>query len=364
MNQRASSQPKSQKPNDLSAVRALLTGLALAIFWLVLGTGEARAGKYDNYFLDADQTLDQELLEDGRLDITVAFGFQQEEPSDSLIPGVKQVVKAVDSFSLDRPAIARNVGDLDRALMAKDPNFRKTISHGETVYETTVLRGGRVVPVRVNVLYPTDRKSVDLLKSKFLAALKTSDVIIYNGHSRAGDGFPDFDRPAFGHGKVFSEDTFGGHWSGTEKHPFNRFKKQVLAVVSCESDKYYHTMLRNSFDEKDPANLALILTKAPGYNEDLAPTSAALIGGLMAGNQPDAILDSMEQSAKNYYGGDFDPSMPTLFSEDGFIKRWTSAPGWRLPPVAADVRDVKVVPSVPTAASRSVASVPDAIPAR
>ena len=220
------------------------------------------------------------------------------------------------------------------------------------------------MPVRVNVIYPTDRASVPRLKSQFLAALKSSDVIISAGHSRNGDGFPDFDRPAFGKGKIFSQSTFTGHWSGVEKHPFNRFKKQVLAVISCESDKYYHGMLRNAISEKDAANLALIMTKFPGYSEDLAPTSAALIAGIMAGAKPESILDSMEQSATNYYGGSFDPTMPTLFSQDGLVTGWVPAPGWHLPPVAADVRDVKVVPAPQAPAARGIASTPDQTPAR
>ena len=338
-----------------AAIRAAAFLAAVAAIFFAAPRA-ARADGFD----DADTTLDQELLEDGRLDITVAFGFQQQHPSEGLLPGISNAATLVDSFKFNKQDTDQNIADLDQQLMEKSLGFKKTVVQpGDLVYQSTIKRGDRTYPVRVHVIYPTGRDSADRLKAQFLADTRTSDVVIYNGHSRHGGGFPDFDRPVLGNGKVFDENPFTGHWSGLDQHPFNRLKKQVFVVNSCMSKQYYQGVLRNKIDGKDPANLALILTQAPGYVEDLAPTNAALIRGLMRGDEPSRIMQSMNQAADAYYDGKYDPKTPPLFVDDGFVTSWVPAPGWHLPAVEADSRDPKQAPEKETAATPRAAAVSD-----
>jgi hypothetical protein len=234
----------------------------------------------------AEERYYDRLFEDGRLDVTIALGFQQKEKN----------ILSRDEFNT-----FRDVNKLDELLLGcGECGFaEQRARHGQKRYFAKFGYRGRVIEARVNVLFSVEGVEMAWLKSEFIRALGRDDVIVYLGHSRYGRGIPDFGTPLGAAGFIFSKDPVQG-WLGFEKGYFARDKYQIVMLNACQTRKDFRAVFRERVWEKNPGDLALILTEDDNWFSDNPPTTLALLRGLMAAAPAKELLEELNWAAKSY----------------------------------------------------------------
>lgn len=277
---------------------------------------EPSAPDYSRYY--------DQLFEDGKLDITVALGFEQKK-HESDVPVIGPVISAIANLfkgaQRDEDFSKRDVEDVHRSLIkCSECDFRVVSKkNGERVYSSEFEYKGRVIQTRVRFIFSLAGVKRQALKSAFLDALKNDDVILYIGHARDGRGFPDFSSPLGDTGKIFINDEFGG-WLGFEKGFFHPTKYQILSVHACKTDQYFTSVVRKKVWEKDHSKLALLMTTEDSWFEDYPGTTTAFIRGLMLQLSRDEILFDIEEQAEFYKRQNAgEPVIKPLFKADGFF---------------------------------------------
>lgn len=277
---------------------------------------ESNAPDYSRYY--------DQLFEDGKLDITVALGYEQKK-HESDVPVIGPVISAIGSLfkgaQRDEEFTKRDVDDVNHALMrCSECDFRVVSrKNGEIVYSSQFAYKNRLIQTRVRFIFSLAGVKREALKKAFLGALKNDDVILYIGHARDGRGFPDFSSPLGDTGKIFINDEFGG-WLGFEKGLFHPTKYQILSVHACKTDRYFTSVIRKKVWEKEHSKLALIMTSDDSWFEDYPGTTVAFIRGLILQLAREEILMDIEAQADYYrrqHAGE--RVIKPLFVADGFF---------------------------------------------
>lgn len=249
------------------------------------------------------------LIEDGQLDITIALGF------DELGDGHSASVDSDEPQELDVAYRELDVLYFEREIEKCEAcAFRlEKKQKGYRRYGSHVRINGRNIKVNLFFVFQEPGVRIGMMKGAFLAALKNHDVIIYAGHSRHGEGFPDFGPGARLDGKILKN--VGKHkWTGFAPELLAQDRYQILALNSCKSRMHYKRVIRKGF-EKNPNELGLILTNHDVYFDDFPATTMALVAGVLAQKSSASILADMEVS-----GELFNAFMPDqrAYSSSGF----------------------------------------------
>ena len=249
----------------------------------------------------ASTTHYDRLFEDGRLDVTLALGFEQVK-KDGGRPVIRNILSAIRGMKIDQLNSTRDVELIDEALLdCWECGFQLVKSgKGERIYEAKFPYENRIVKTRVRFIFALKGVSFSWLRSAFLYGLGHDDVVMYIGHARDGRGFPDFGAPSGDTGKIFFNDQIGG-WMGFDKGHFSPTKYQILSVNACKTQEHFKKEFRSRVWEKHPKDLALILTSDDSWFEDYPSASVALIRGLMLKLDRQSLLESLEQSVPYYY---------------------------------------------------------------
>lgn len=262
----------------------------------------------------------QELFADGKLDVTLALGFEQKS-KDGGFPVVGPIANIFRGLKIDQLNALRDVELVEKELLDCWECGFKVVKRakGERIYEAEFEDEKRLIKVRVRFIFALKGVSTTWLRRAFVHALGHDDLIMYIGHARDGRGFPDFGAPTGDVGKIFINDEFGG-WMGFEKGYFSPTKYQILSVHACKTQKYFEKVIRSRVWEKDHSKLALIMTSDDSWFEDYPGTSVALIRGLMLRLDRQSLLKSLELAAPYYYGYHRgQEQIKPLFTADGFF---------------------------------------------
>jgi peptidoglycan hydrolase-like protein with peptidoglycan-binding domain len=143
------------------------------------------------------------LFEDGRLDITIAQGFDE---GGSVENSVYRIQRGLfdQGFTRIRP---ETMSEADRARLGLGPD---RFEAGATYFTKRILDpvSRKPVDVVVKLITPSSAATPEEVRDMFRRALERDEVVAYNGHARYGTG-PDFDVIDSGRGN-FVIDRDGG----------------------------------------------------------------------------------------------------------------------------------------------------------
>ncbi|MGK5082273.1 hypothetical protein WDW37_03130 [Bdellovibrionota bacterium FG-1] len=264
------------------------------------------------------------IFEDGRLDITIALSDSAYKAFTE-IPVLNGVINFWNSYgllpigplttslptSVSLTASQRVMHDHIPSILA-NTSFRQTSRKtGAEVIEGSFVHKGKTIKVRIQFIYPSiTSDGTSSLKQRFLAALRSDDVIIYDGHTRTGHGFPDlgFDAMSGTKGTPFKK--VGESWLGFDAQPFAPQKYQILMLASCNSMGHYMDVLRKYIKEKPPSGLGLLVTKSKGFMSD------------------DPITPLIYDLVNPTTGSKIMSHLPRYFAADQLFGRNYNQPGW------------------------------------
>ncbi|MEW6056698.1 MAG: hypothetical protein AB1540_08790 [Bdellovibrionota bacterium] len=286
-----------------------------------------------------------QIFEDGRFDITIALGFQQKKA----FPGQQDILTpfydAWGTLHRDKFFTKRDVNALEQEILkCAECNFSlSSQAPGERVFDANIKDfAGRALVMRLRMIFPDENVGVAWLKQAFIEALGHDDLILYLGHSRDGDGFPEFGSPIGSVGRVFHKDPVLG-WMGFEKGIFARDKYQILSLNSCNTEEYFFQVLRERVWEKPETLLGLILTQGDTEFEDYPETSIVLIRGLLLGHGAEKLRADLEGAAAEYHRNDSlkSKAQPLFFFSQVFdataqskkqpVRKTSQEPWWTIP---------------------------------
>ncbi len=262
-----------------------------------------------------------QLFAGDRLDITVALGFEQKKGAPDLPAVITILADAAKAPYRDNENTQRDVNLLEEAILGcSDCGYTKgRVLPGQRIYNGNFQYGKRTIQTRLQLIFSEPGVTIAGLRKSFIWALGNDAVVVYLGHSRHGDGFPDFAGPLADAGKVFVNDTVQG-WTGFEKGYFARKKYQLLVLNACQTERYFKQALRTRVWEKDPSLLGLIMSSDDTWFEDYPDTMSALLNGLVHQQSREDLLQSLDDAA-NYYHSvhQLDATKRLLFNGDGLL---------------------------------------------
>lgn len=302
--------------------RLFIQFLSLAVF-----AGSAQANS-DVYYT--------QLFEDGKLDIMIALGYEQNKlqkdvkvpyagKAPIIGPAVNAAATGVGTLlkegTRDIENTLRDVNGIEAGILdCIGCNFKKTgEGKGYRTYKTETQYKNKKIAVRVHLIYSEPGVSAETLKSWFIYSLGNDDAIVYLGHARHGDGFPDFATPLANTGKVFYNDPVEG-WKGFEKGYFSKSKYQILYLNACQTWRYFQKVIRTRVWEKDPSKLGVIMSSDDTWFEDYPATVGAFLQNLMDQVPREEFLQNLDDMADFYKQVHMnDETQKKLFLGDGFF---------------------------------------------
>lgn len=266
------------------------------------------------------------LLKDGVLDIRIAYGYLDHEPSNE----PTDYLQARELRGKLRQAGFGQVGSDEWKL-------EKTFTYGLKPIVCRVEIAHAAVPEKLGekVQLAQSLKARDL----FMDGLKHADVIMYDGHSRLGRG-PDFtpleERKSPGNIKIgnmvpfylefgdnllirFAIPFTGG--KDLKDEVFAKGRYQILVMDSCKSEAYYRRkVLRDAikYSGKTDESLDLITTDTDSDMGDSIHTKLGIIRGLMAQKTAPELMNDLNTGAVTKYnttGLFIDSDVETPFDE-------------------------------------------------
>ena len=249
---------------------------------------------------DAKAYYDQ-LFDGNRLDITIALSFEQKKGPAGLPPVIIDISDALKAPFRDDENTMHDVDLLEGSIIGcEDCAYSKQSSGlGYRIYTGSFQYGKKTIQSRLQLIFSEPGVAISTLRQSFIQALANDAVVLYLGHSRHGDGFPDFAGPLADDGKIFVNDPVQG-WTGFQKGYFARKKYQLLILNACQTQTYYQKPLRKLIWEKDPATLGVIMSADNTWFEDYPDTTLALLNGLVHQQSREDLLQSLDDAASYY----------------------------------------------------------------
>ncbi len=269
------------------------------------------------------------LFADGRLDTTIAVGFDEHK---NHVDSVKQTIRGLknDGYKLvDYNALS----DAEKSKMGLtgdryDPNaqyFHKTFKDTNT--------GKDIVSV-VRLVEPSmgGREA----RASFKQALEQDEVVLYSGHARYGTG-PDFDHKTKGEGNfVINEagnkqhepppqklkDAIKGRNTDLDQikaHP----KYQLLILNGCSTIEYMPNLRSAMFTDRNPDNTDIVITNNTTWVGTSSKHNLAFLKGISERQtQPQMAAQhnriETDYSAKLNGQGVRTPSGHPILSNEGY----------------------------------------------
>ncbi len=201
------------------------------------------------------------------LAITMALGFDSANTQSETLVAIKQTITQHRRIYFTRE-------------LTRQPAQTPGIEH----YVSTPTTGAsQPLLISLTLLYPTPNTPPELTVQRFRDHLRSDDMILYFGHSRNGDGFPEFAASSATTGKHFINDPIRG-WLGFDQVNFNRSKYQILGLIGCHTRQYFYEPLRQLVWEKPPNSLGLLLTNDYAYFDDFSGYVEAILNALLESN--------------------------------------------------------------------------------
>ncbi|MCC7383647.1 MAG: peptidoglycan-binding protein [Deltaproteobacteria bacterium] len=272
------------------------------------------------------------LRADGRVDVTVALGFD-EHGTGAHLDGEREVLSGLRSRGFRAvtnqqiramdPADRRRLGLNDDRL---DPNARYFIQDDG--------RGGQVDTV-VRLIVPGSDGAT--ARASFERAMQQDEVVIYSGHARYGTG-PDFDHIDSGRGNFVID----GHGNRAHEQPPTGLRRaiggerrsdlrglsqrpdyQLLVFNACSTEEYLNNLRNPGVFGRDMANTDIITTTMPTRLATNGRHVLGFLDGVMqqqSNNQMLGAQNRLEQDQLRRFGMDElvnDAAM--TYSESGFL---------------------------------------------
>ncbi len=269
------------------------------------------------------------LYADGRLDMTVAVGFDEDgahksETRDVLKGFKKDGYKPVDVSKLTDAEKTKLGLTKDRF----DPNaqyFHKSFKDPKT---------GKDIDSVIRLITPDSGGKT--ARDSFKKAMEQDEVVLYNGHARYGTG-PDFDHKYKGEGNFVIDE------KGNKKHdkPPAKLKKsikgrgsdldelktkpkyQLLIMNGCSTEEYHHN-LRNGdkFEGRDQGNTDIIGTTQPTWVGTGAEHTLQFVNDVTNRRSNREMLDKHDRIEMDYSKsiGEDPKDGQHAYMSDGFLR--------------------------------------------
>lgn len=266
------------------------------------------------------------LYKDGRLDMTVAIGYDEggahQAKALEVVNGLKKDgYKPLDVSKLDAKEKTRLGLTPDRY----DPNaqyFHKTFKDPKT---------GKDVDAVVRMIEPgTDGKAA---RDSFKQGLEQDEVVIYAGHARYGTG-PDFDDKKSGDGNFVVDEKGNRHH---EKPPAalkkalkgrktdldqlkGRPDYQLVIMNGCSTEEYLKNLRDpETFKGRNDTNTDLITTSQPTWVATGGDHVLAFMRGVTSRQNNSDMLSAHDQIELDYSKKIGETSGEQCFGSNGFL---------------------------------------------
>jgi peptidoglycan hydrolase-like protein with peptidoglycan-binding domain len=284
--------------------------------------------------LDRSAEYDR-LYADGRLDVTMALGFDE---GGSHADAEREVLSGLRSRGF-RPVTAADISAMsasDRTRLGLtagrvDPNAQYFLrDDGAGGSADTVLR----------LITPgTDGARA---RASYARALEQDEVVIYSGHARYGTG-PDFDAMSSGAGNFVID----GHGNREAHAPpaglrsaigradrsdlrslSTRPDYQLLVFNACSTEEYMHNLRDPGTFRRDMTNTDIISTTIPTRLATNGAHTLRFLDGVLGRESNRTMLGAqsrIEQDRLRSFGMDAEvPAAARTYSESGFLENSTN----------------------------------------
>jgi peptidoglycan hydrolase-like protein with peptidoglycan-binding domain len=206
------------------------------------------------------------LFADGRLDITIAVGYDEK---NNHLDSVKQTIQGLKADGY-KPIDYGALSNSDRGKMGLtkdryDPNaqyFHKTFKDTKT---------GKEIDSVVRLVEPS--MGGNKARASFKKALEQDEVVLYSGHARYGTG-PDFDHKTKGDGNFVINERGNQHHEAPPKKLKDAIKGrntdldqikahpnyQLLIMNGCSTVEYMPNLRSAIFKDRTPDNTDIVIT--------------------------------------------------------------------------------------------------------
>lgn len=253
------------------------------------------------------------LYADGRLDVTIALGFDEDHTLDdgTVIPGAhQQAERDVMQGLRDRgfrpvttDEIRRMSADDRRRLglddARLDPNARYFVRDDGR---------GRTDDVVVRLITPSAGGAT--ARASFERAMQQDEMVIYSGHARYGTG-PDFDHKTNSGAGNFVIDgrgnrthdpapqslrsTIGASTRSDLRGLASRPDYQLLVFNACSTEEYLHNLRNPTVFGRDMANTDIITTTIPTRIATNVDHTFGFLDGVLARQSTNQIVNGQSQ---------------------------------------------------------------------
>lgn len=230
-----------------------------------------------------------EMTKDGVLNITVVFGYKDARPARFVSDRYE---RAYFTDVLLRPCTGDEVICGFSNELANPEFFARQVylANGKKgVLQVQVLASSVGPDDEVNRKNPTQQWHSERTEKLFRHALLNSDVVFYNGHSRAGGG-PDFFPPKIFHSGMIKYELYKEAQPGLSflLESLRETKKQnqpkIFGMFSCASNNYFLNRIR-----KVKPEIGLISSDALLYHRDAMTSMIAALGAIVRGECEDSF---------------------------------------------------------------------------
>jgi len=263
------------------------------------------------------------LTEDGRIDLTIAHGFYDEEEGRLLSWSTGRLVAGLFDLGF-QPIDPDRMTEGDRDRLGLGP---ERYEPGASYFVRTVPSGpgGRPVDVVVAFVSPESADSPEGVRDQLVRALGRDEAVVYMGHARYGTG-PDFDAIDSGRGNFVVDRTGGplGHPHAPLSDSIAAAPRSMLPRVSAPPDGYqvlyfqacttenYLPSLRDAriFPGRDRANTDVIGTTIPMRIATAPLHVLGFVSMLCEGRSVGAFVDEANERERAYIRSLLDAGIP------------------------------------------------------
>ncbi|GIW72206.1 MAG: hypothetical protein KatS3mg102_1748 [Planctomycetota bacterium] len=215
------------------------------------------------------------LFEDGRLDMTIAFGYDEHGTTPGTVRSTLRGLTEQGFRRIDPQALAaeerERLGLSGERYLPGASYYHRRFTDPET---------GRPIDAVVRVITPDSDPDPANVAAMFRRALEQDEVVIYDGHARYGTG-PDFDDIHSGRGNFVIDERGNppdSHASRPPDYLRNAIRGrdtdlagtggpgryQLLYFNACSTENYLPN-LRERFPGRNTANTDIVTTTLPTY---------------------------------------------------------------------------------------------------
>ncbi|MCK5690795.1 peptidoglycan-binding protein [Myxococcota bacterium] len=281
--------------------------------------------------LDLNVNYDK-LFEDGRLDMTIAIGYDETGLHHEGVYGIRANLWDA-GFERFRPE------DLDDAKRAELGVGADRYIDGATYFKKEIEdKDGKEVQIVVRLIDPNSYPDPKNVVGSFHKALAEDEVVIYNGHARYGTG-PDFDDIDSEEGNFIIDRKGNRVGSPPPKHLLDHISEdrksdlpilskkpdyQVLFFNGCSTENYLHNLRSNQFAGRDMDNTDIIATTRTSLVIAGPDQVGTFVNGLMERESMSTMMEEMNQVQQDIYM-EFDMPVDAEESRNIYISNGLSA---------------------------------------